>query len=243
MAKHELRVGSPAAAIRSSGDAGKSQEHIEIEEDVLAQELEQIKGYLGPFMERLGTLSEDYETEKASLERAMFATLSDKSFAATRAIVEEDFNKRALVNIVKENEQGVHAVVVEGLQARRNAEKRFASKLLETSSSEFQNVVTAMREEDRKKLAYQRAENKHNLDSCRTAMNMEKCAELLRQKAENDVQTKKTIEHLKDDFQAQKAEMLKRVDVAEQDKQLAIEQKQKAELELKYQSNRFTLRP
>ena len=127
MAKHELRVGSPAAAIRSSGDAGKSQEHIEIEEDVLAQELEQIKGYLGPFMERLGTLSEDYETEKASLERAMFATLSDKSFAATRAIVEEDFNKRALVNIVKENEQGVHAVVVEGLQARRNAEKRLRS--------------------------------------------------------------------------------------------------------------------
>jgi hypothetical protein len=28
-----------------------------------------------------------------------------------------------------------------------------------------------------------------------------------------------------------------------QDKQLAIEQKQKVELELKYQSNRFTLRP
>lgn len=68
-------------------------------------ELEQIKGYLGSFMERLSALSEEYETEKASLERGMFATLSDKSVAATQAIVDADFNKRMLVNIVQEYEQ------------------------------------------------------------------------------------------------------------------------------------------
>ena len=68
-------------------------------------ELERIKGYLGTFMERLSALSEEYETEKASLERAMFATLSDKSVAATQAIVDADFNKRMLVNVVKEYEQ------------------------------------------------------------------------------------------------------------------------------------------
>jgi hypothetical protein len=68
-------------------------------------ELERIKGYLGTFMERLSALSEEYETEKASLERAMFATLSDKSVAATQAIVDADFNKRMLVNIVQGYEQ------------------------------------------------------------------------------------------------------------------------------------------
>lgn len=68
-------------------------------------ELERIKGYLGTFMERLSVLSEEYETEKASLERAMFATLSDKSVAATQAIVDGDFNKRMLVNIVQGYEQ------------------------------------------------------------------------------------------------------------------------------------------
>lgn len=93
---------------------GKNASKIVAADASISSELEQIKGYLGPFMERLSTLSEEYETEKASLERAMFATLSDRSLAATQAIVEADFNKRTLVNIVTEYEQVyVHVALVQ----------------------------------------------------------------------------------------------------------------------------------
>ena len=243
-------------------------------------ELEQIKGYLGSFMERLSALSEEYETEKASLERGMFATLSDKSVAATQAIVDADFNKRMLVNIVQEYEQvrrlsrqlwmrqccprsqrarcsvgrdrgggeensllqfhrvlyavmwlwqSAQSIVTEGIEARRNAEKRFATKLLATTSSEFQNVVTSMREEDRKKLEYMRDENKHRLDNCRTAMNVESSAKLLRQQADTEVQHKKVLKKMEDDFQVLTKGLEQRVHAAEMTKKSMQDQLEKAE--------------
>jgi hypothetical protein len=220
-------------AVRDEGPA-----RVSLVEDM--GELEQIKVYLGPFMERLAALSEEYEIEKASLERSMFATLSDKSFAATQAIVEEEFNKRTLVNIVKEYEESAQAVVVEGIQARRNAEKRFATKLLATTGGEFQNVVSNMREEDRRKLAYEREENKQRLDACRTAMHVDGGAQLRRQQCEMNVAHSKAEQKMKDDFQALKEELDGRVQRAEAEMTKKTEQMKKAELQLKLTTQSLT---
>ena len=225
-----------SAAAPSSRD--ETMARVSIADDMA--ELEQIKCYLGPFMERLAALSEEYETEKASLERGMFATLSDKSFAATQAIVEEEFNKRMLVNIVRDYEESARAVVVEGIQARRNSEQRFATKLLATTGDEFQNVVSSMREEDRRKLAYEREENKQRLDACRTAMHVDGGAQLRRQQAEMNVEHNKAVKEIKDDFKALREELDRRVQKAEAEMKTKHEQMTKAELNLKLATQEFT---
>jgi hypothetical protein len=202
-------------------------------DEIVAEEQEQIKGYLGPFMERLSVLSEEYETEKASLERGMFATLSDKSNATRNAIVEAEFNKRMLVNVVEEYQKSAHTVVVEGIQARRNSEQRFASKLLTATHNEFQSVISSMREEDRKKIIYAREENKHKLDNCRIAMGADGTAQMLRQQANTEVQHKKVIMDIEIKFANFKKELDKRASDAELKASVAETQREKAELSLK----------
>jgi len=125
--------------------------------------------------------------------------------------------------------QSAQSIVTEGIEARRNAEKRFATKLLATTSSEFQNVVTSMREEDRKKLEYMRDENKHRLDNCRTAMNVESSAKLLRQQADTEVQHKKVLKKMEDDFQVLTKGLEQRVHAAEMTKKSMQDQLEKAE--------------
>ena len=202
-------------------------------DEIVAEEQEQIKGYLGPFMERLSVLSEEYETEKASLERGMFATLSDKSNATRNAIVEAEFNKRMLVNLVEEYQKSAHTVVVEGIQARRNSEQRFASKLLTATHNEFQSVISSMREEDRKKIIYAREENKHKLDNCRIAMGADGTAQMLRQQANTEMQHKKVIKEMESKFADLKKELDKRASDAELKASVAETQREKAELSLK----------
>ena len=131
-------------------------EHLIAEDDEMhARELENIEGHLGPFMEKLSVLSGEYETAKAASEREWVAKLAGRSATVTQAVVDAEFNKRALVNMIKEYEQSAHKIMIEGIEARRLAEKQFASQMLSTCRGEFQNVVAAMRQEDRKKLAYQ----------------------------------------------------------------------------------------
>ena len=135
--------------------------------------------------------------------------------------------------------QSAQSIVSEGIEARRNAEKRFATKLLATTSSEFQSVVASMREEDRKKLEYMRDENQHRLDNCRTAMSVESHAKLLRQHADIEVKHKKVLSKMEEDFQVLKRGMEQRVSAAEMLQRSMQDHLEKAETAHKIQASRL----
>lgn len=86
-----------------------------------------------------------------------------------------------------------------------------------------------MREEDRKKLAYERDENKQKLDNCRAAMNVESAAKLLRQQADSEVQLKKQTTMMKEESQVLKRELEQRVHAAEVSRKSMQDQMEKQE--------------
>lgn len=157
------------------------------------EEIASVGSYLEPFMQKLVGLAEEYETEKASLEREMLESMRNGSKNTTVEIIDQRASARHYVNLVNEFFQRTEETVIEGMQARRAAEQRFTSSLLETTQEEYEHVILAMRAEDRKKANFDRLENHKKLDNCRTAVRMDLAAMMLQQRAvldrkrENDI--------------------------------------------------------
>ncbi|KAJ1474196.1 hypothetical protein T484DRAFT_1833337 [Baffinella frigidus] len=66
--------------------------------DRAKEELQSIQSHLGPFMEKLAALSEEYELEKVHLEKEMFQKLKDEQREVSKKIVEIASTKRQYVD-------------------------------------------------------------------------------------------------------------------------------------------------
>jgi hypothetical protein len=134
-------------------------------------------------MEKLSALSAQYETEKAQLENDLIGTLEKSKNAVATDIIEQKASARHYVNVVNEFFDKTQAVLKDGLQARRDAEKTFTTRMMEAIRMEYEDIVSDMRAEDRKKSQFERVENHKKLESCRTAVRMDLAAMLLQQRA------------------------------------------------------------
>jgi hypothetical protein len=165
-------------------------------------------------MEKLSALSAEYETEKADLEKDLLGRLETSKNLVANDIVEQKASARHYVNIVNDFFEKTQGVLKEGLQSRRNAEKNFTSKMMEVIRTEYEDIVTGMRAEDRKKSHFERVENHKKLESCRIAVRMDLAAMLLqqratleRQKVEEMTKLEQTIAMLKVDHEEKLEEL------------------------------------
>ena len=136
-----------------------------------------------PVISKLQSISEEYEKLKSDHERQMFEQLVGQKNETQKNILSADANKRQCIKYLSDFLDIFEGIVRDGIQTRRDAEKEFAQNLLETMRSEMDHILYEMRIDDKRKLNFERDENRKKLEVCRTAMEMDVAAKILQLKS------------------------------------------------------------
>uniref|UniRef100_A0A7S4NYK7 Uncharacterized protein n=2 Tax=Guillardia theta TaxID=55529 RepID=A0A7S4NYK7_GUITH len=136
-----------------------------------------------PVISKLQSISEEYEKLKSDHERQMFEQLVGQKNETQKNILSADANKRQCIKYLSDFLDIFEGIVRDGIQTRRDAEKKFAQNLLETMRSEMDHILYEMRIDDKRKLNFEREENRKKLEVCRTAMEMDVAAKMLQLKS------------------------------------------------------------